>query len=235
MTLYSAPAGVTIAALYVETGGCYFGIEGVDPWDVTRDARNYRGPYPVVAHPPCERWGKFWFGGTSPRQRRRELGDDDGCFLSAFMRVRAWGGVLEHPAGSKAWDTFKLSKPPRAGGWVSVEAHGGFTCCVEQGHYGHGARKATWLYADRVDLPELIWGPSAPARSLPQPQLLPLSPAERRSIQRNGNLNRLPRRERAATPPAFRDLLLSIARSAYPDSTNGRSMTTAPAFLGDGE
>lgn len=47
----------TVAALYVETGGCYFGLEDVDPWDIHRDARLYPGPWPVVAHPPCERWG----------------------------------------------------------------------------------------------------------------------------------------------------------------------------------
>lgn len=27
-----------IAALYVETNGAYYGIEGVDPWDEVRDA-----------------------------------------------------------------------------------------------------------------------------------------------------------------------------------------------------
>lgn len=30
-----------IAALFVETDGCYFGIDGVDPWDQARDARQY--------------------------------------------------------------------------------------------------------------------------------------------------------------------------------------------------
>jgi hypothetical protein len=42
-----------IAALYVQTDGCYYNMEGVDPWDKKRDARLYKGPYPVVAHPPC--------------------------------------------------------------------------------------------------------------------------------------------------------------------------------------
>lgn len=31
-----------IAALYVQTGGCYYGIPDVDPWDEDRDARRYR-------------------------------------------------------------------------------------------------------------------------------------------------------------------------------------------------
>ena len=46
-----------IAALYVESGGSYYGLDGVDPWDETRDARQYAGPWPAVAHPPCQRWG----------------------------------------------------------------------------------------------------------------------------------------------------------------------------------
>jgi len=48
-----------IAALYVEKNGCYFGLDGVDPWDEERDARKYDGPYPVVAHPPCQLWGRM--------------------------------------------------------------------------------------------------------------------------------------------------------------------------------
>ena len=34
-----------IAALYVATGGCYFGLDGVDPWDEARDARLYAGGF----------------------------------------------------------------------------------------------------------------------------------------------------------------------------------------------
>jgi len=149
-----------IAALYVQTGGCYFGLPGVDPYDKKRDARLYAGPYPVVAHPPCERWGRYWGGGPmlhgTPRQKR--LGDDGGCFAAALESVRTWGGVLEHPEGSHAWRAFELNLPPRSGGWVNADFYGGRTCCVEQGAYGHRARKATWLYAARVNLPSLRWG-----------------------------------------------------------------------------
>ena len=41
-----------IAALYVQTGGSYFDLPDVDPYDQDRDARTYAGPWPVVAHPP---------------------------------------------------------------------------------------------------------------------------------------------------------------------------------------
>ena len=39
-----------VAALYVETEGTYFGLDGVEPWDEAKDARRYIGPLPVVAH-----------------------------------------------------------------------------------------------------------------------------------------------------------------------------------------
>ena len=86
-------------------------------------------------------------------------GDDGGCFAAALASVRRWGGVLEHPEGSHAWAHFGLNKPPRAGGWIAADFEGGWTCCVEQGRYGHYARKPTWLLVYGVrDLPDLRWG-----------------------------------------------------------------------------
>ena len=63
----------TIAALYVEENGCYYGLDGVDPWGVTRDARKYDGPFPVVAHPPCARWSALWFGSFSLPKKTEEV------------------------------------------------------------------------------------------------------------------------------------------------------------------
>ena len=148
----------TVAALFVETGGADFGLEGGDPWDIKRDARNYAGPYPVVAHPPCKRWGRYWSGGPSAKVRRK-VGDDQGCFAAALWAVRTFGGVLEHPEASHAWKWYGLAKPPKSGGWIKADKYEGWTCCVEQGHYGHAARKATWLYSVGPKPPELIWGP----------------------------------------------------------------------------
>lgn len=34
-----------IAALFVATGGAYYGLPGVDPWDAERDARKYAGGF----------------------------------------------------------------------------------------------------------------------------------------------------------------------------------------------
>lgn len=199
-----------IAALFVETGGVYFGLPDVDPWDEKRDARLYAGPSPVVAHPPCARWGRYWYGGPllAKQGRRKILGDDGGCFASALASVRKWGGVLEHPEGSHAWRVFGIPRPPRFGGWVAC-LDGGWTCCVEQGHYGHRARKATWLYAYGMTPPALRWGKSAAAFRIDDGFH---TAEERRRATRTGARQRLSHQERAATPPDFRDALLGIAR-----------------------
>lgn len=203
-----------IAALYVAKGGCYFGLPNVDPWDAERDARSYDGPFPVVAHPPCERWGRY-FGGSPTTWPRKIKGDDGGCFAHALAAVRRWGGVLEHPEASSAWAQYRLVAPPYGGPWVPadwIDGHSGWTCCVEQGAYGHRARKATWLYAHGVELPTLRWGAA-------EGDFVRLddgfhSAEERARAVKTGACQRLSKRQRAATPIEFRDLLISMARSA---------------------
>lgn len=200
---------LTIAALFVETGGCYFGLPDVDPWDQPRDARTYLGPWPVVAHPPCERWGRYWHG--SPRKPHQfRLGDDGGCFAAALASIRRWGGVIEHPAYSHAWNAFKLEPPSVHGGWRFTRD--GWTCHVEQGHYGHIARKATWLY---------FVGPHAPSPLIfgACEQRLPQIAVERYGYEyarRAGVMSYIGGRDkskiRAATPIEFRDVLLSMVR-----------------------
>lgn len=108
-----------IAALYVETGGCYFSLPNVDPWDKARDARLYAGPHPVVAHPPCSRWCRL--AGLVEARWGHKRGDGGGCFAAALAAVRRWGGVLEHPAYSDAWVAFGLPRPDRHGGWFGGE------------------------------------------------------------------------------------------------------------------
>ena len=123
--------------------------------------------------------------------------------------------MLEHPADSHAWRVFGLNRPPREGGWVAADAHGGWTCHVEQGHYGHFSRKPTWLYSVGCDLPELTWGPS-PQRLHPV-ALEKYGYAKARRIGMAAMIGGKRKTEiREATPEPFRDVLLSIARSARP-------------------
>lgn len=197
-----------IAALYVSTDGPYFNLPNVEPYDIHRDARTYRGPHKVIAHPPCERWGRYWGGGPMLHgsSRQKLLGDDNGCFAHALWCVRSFGGVLEHPEASHAWAYYGLKKPSIDGGWIKADDYGGFTCCVAQGHYGHAAQKLTWLYANKVDLPELIWG------KCPNKQKLDVgyhSKAERK-LQPKVVGPRLTHKQNIETPIPFRNLLLSI-------------------------
>jgi hypothetical protein len=202
----------TIAALYVETKGVYSSAPGVEMWDKTRDARLYAGPHPVVAHPECQRWGRFWHG--SPRKPHQfKLGDDGGCFAAALAAVRRWGGVLEHPADSHAWKHFGIPRPAREAGWLLCQDdYGGATCYVEQGHYGHIARKGTWLYAVGTELPELDW-------SLGKQRLDPVM-VERHGYEyarRKGLVSMIGGKHkteiRNATPVEFRNILLFMAAS----------------------
>lgn len=191
---------VAIAALYVETNGVYFGLDNVDPWDVKRDARQYRGPHPIVAHPPCSSWCQLAY--INQKRYGHKVGDDGGCFASALRDVRAHGGVLEHPAFSYAWPAHNLQRP-RSGSWQRAGRREWVTQ-VSQIAYGSRARKRTWLLfvGDRQP-PALDWSEREPT-------------AQVSFCKNHGNspLPRLSKKEAKATPLAFRDLLLSIARAS---------------------
>jgi len=202
-----------VAALFVETNGVYYGLPDVDPWDLARDARLYAGPYPVVAHPPCQRWGRY--SETHPITGRiARTGDDGGCFAHALQAVRTYGGVIEHPKDSKAFGEehgFGLGKP-MALGWSRSNDGIGWICQVEQGHYGHFSRKPTWLYAAHCDLPSLIWGRA-------EQRIHPVALAKHgyEKARRIGVMAMVGGKDktriRNATPPEFRDVLLDMARS----------------------
>lgn len=194
------------AALFIHPAGPYANRPGIDAWDKDRDARLYAGPWPVIAHPPCERWGRYWFGGPSVKVRR-ELGDDDGCFKAALASVRKWGGLIEHPEGSHAWRAFGLPIPDFNGGWTQPDLWGGRACCVAQGHYGHRAQKMTWLYKVGEPYPELIWGRFKGGVRI---DLGYHSAEERRRAIKTGVGKRLSKRQRTLTPEPFAELLISI-------------------------
>lgn len=186
----------TVAALFVETDGAYFGLPGVDPWDETRDARQYAGPYPVVAHPPCDRWHQL--SAVNHKRWGFKINEDGGCFRAALEAVRKFGGVLEHPAESRAFKLHGIPEP--AFGCWQLTLDGDWVTEVWQSAYGHRARKRTWLlYRGTPPPPLLNW-----AR---EPGAFQIGYFDQKRPQ-------LPKNERSATPPAFRELLLSIARSA---------------------
>jgi hypothetical protein len=193
-----------VAAIFVQEEGCYAGLPDIDAWPQKRDARKYAGPWPVVAHPPCQLWGPFapinfkrW-GGEHNRP-----GNDGGCFAAALAAVRKYGGVLEHPAGSRAFAAHGIA-PPSGGCWQRLFC-GGWVCEVWQSAYGHRANKATWLY---------YYG------QLPPFNLRWERPIGTHQIgfhdQRGKDANKptLGKREANATPAEFRDALIALARHA---------------------
>lgn len=211
-----------ISALFVQTNGSYYGIPGVDLWDEKRDARLYCGDEPVICHSPCPRWGKMWFGqplAVSKGAPKKILGDDGDCFKSALANVRRCGGVLEHPKGSHAWKHFGLMPPNENGGWTEPDEYGGRSCCVEQGRYGHYARKGTWLYAVGIDFIELRWGVSEANYDPETVARMGIKRAKRLGEvgARGGGKDSSPR---ISTPPEFRDLLINMARSVLTKPTS---------------
>jgi hypothetical protein len=224
-----------IAALYIEPEGCYAGVPGIDAWCELRDARCYGGPYPVVAHPPCQRWGRFWHGSTR-KPHQFKLGDDNGCFKAALDALEHSAGVIEHPCDSHAWRCFGIDPPKQHGGWyhtqppmidridedaptkpTHVKRQGEWwTCYVEQGHYGHMSRKPTWLLTQGLtlsQLPDLNW--SRGAQRLHPTALARHGYEKARRIGMTAMVGGKDKTKiRNATPVEFRDVLIGIAKTA---------------------
>ncbi len=198
----------TVAALFVDPNGVYAGLEGVEVWDEARDARLYDGPWPVVAHPPCQRWCQLAPLNESRLGDGYRVGDDAGWFEAALRAVRTWGGVLEHPALSLAWREFHLPRPGTHG-WTRSFDDDGYTTEIAQVAYGHAARKRTWLYyIGRTPPPSLRWTePVATAR-------VSEFGRTRDRAYRWTSAQGLNEGRSSYTPAAFRDVLLGMARTA---------------------
>lgn len=187
-----------IAALYVERGGPYFGMDDVDPWDKERDARLYAGPHPVVAHPPCGPWGELKY---------LYKGDEHDIAPLAIEQVRRWGGVLEHPVRSLLWAHCRIPAPQDL--WL--DEHGGWTIDVAQVDWGHVARKPTRLYFVGVPRSELTF----PAHREPTHWI---GGSRRPHHSKRGavppGIKVCSAQQRRRTPPAFARWLVDLAHLA---------------------
>lgn len=212
-----------IAALYVTKGGTYYGLRGVDPWDKERDARLYDGPYPVVAHPPCARWSRL--AGFTEFRFGLKRGEDGGCFKAALDAVYRFGGVIEHPAYSDAWRRFDLPRPITRHGWTLSLTNDGASCYVEQGRYGLPVKKATWLYAYGVELPELKWGYTSDGDDVGGMDAWRDRFGGRRAAWEESTVSHYDENgvrhrpshlgQHSTTPDEFRDVLIGMARTSF--------------------
>lgn len=134
-----------VTVLFAREDSIYKDIPGVDVWDINRDARNWPGGTPVIAHPPCRAWGRL-------RKLANPRPDEKALAIFALSKVRENGGVLEHPSGSTLWPERGLPAPGK------FDEFGGWTLPIHQKCWGHRAEKSTFLYivgcAPR-DIPEM--------------------------------------------------------------------------------
>jgi hypothetical protein len=203
MTSDSPSLGPTVAALYVDPRGPYPRLAGVYCWAAPeRDAKEYAGPWPVVAHPPCGPWGKL---------RHLSRHDDPACAPRAVEQVRAFGGVLEHPAGSLLWNECDMPLP-----WCLPDAYGGYSVEIAQCDWGHVARKTTWLYLVGVPTSRLMW----PARREPTHWCSGFRTGGGRVNRYRSKGSAVPpgikvcsAQQRRRTPPALAEYLVGLARS----------------------
>ena len=160
-------------------------------WDEQRNAKLYNGPDPVVAHPPCGPWSRLRFMCTK---------QDPACGPRAVEQVRAFGGVLEHPAESQLWRHCRLPFPGEL-----PDEHAGFTVLVRQVAWGHACEKPTWLYCVGV------------TRSLVYSGIRRGGVASHRIASGpRGPLLSAHKAMRSRTPVPFAEWLISIATQAKP-------------------
>lgn len=122
-----------VAALFVRLDSFYKSMQSVDCWDIGRDARQWPGGSPLIAHPPCRAWGQL-------RHMAKPREDEKALAIFAVEQIRRWGGVLEHPASSTLWSACGLPEPG------FTDEFGGWTLPIKQFDFGHRAEKETRLY-----------------------------------------------------------------------------------------
>lgn len=112
---------VRVAVLYCDINGPYIGMNDVVCYPML--AQYYSEKYPVIAHPPCEAWGRFRW---KARTDFKYLGP------MAIDQVHRVGGIVEHP-----WRTRLFIEHGRPGASVIT---------VDQCKWDHPCRKRTDLY-----------------------------------------------------------------------------------------
>ena len=181
-----------VTALCVRSDSIYKTL-GVNCYDATRDCRNYHGPNPVIAHPPCGRWGKL--------KRMSQATDEEKSIGPwAVAQVRSFGGVLEHPAYSTLWKAAGLPRPGK------TDSYGGYTLDIDQYWWGHRAQKRTWLYVCGCN-PRNV--PAIPIKLGTAPRVITNRPGLKSG--QPGYRKKVTKRERDATPPELAQWLVELA------------------------
>ena len=183
-----------VSVLFARADSVYKTLPGCDVWDAERDARKWQGGSPVVAHPPCRAWGRL-------RHFAKPVPGEMELATRAVDQVRKYGGVLEHPKGSRLW----VSRLPYPG---EIDEFGGFTLPILQFWFGHRCEKATWLYIVGVN----------PDQLPPIPFALGSATHVIQSRKRSDYRPHVPKPEREHTPRQLAEWLVEMARTTKRDS-----------------
>lgn len=184
-----------VAVLFARQDSVYKTLDNVDVWDAQRDALNWPGGLPVVAHPPCRAWGSLSHM-AKPRAGEKDLAP------WAVDMVRRYGGVLEHPKASKLWVAKRLPLPNE------VDEFGGWTLPIFQCNFGHVCEKPTFLYICGVTPSDIPLMPVLPG---PQAKVITKS-RQRKNPDCIGYRMEATKPEREHTPLALAKWLVSIAQ-----------------------
>lgn len=181
---------MSVSVLFARSDSIYFSMPNLDVWDKNRDARNYTGTNPVIAHPPCRAWGKLKHF-AKPLQGEKDLAR---CAAKTVIKN---GGVLEHPNGSSLFSDMQLNQT------AIPDDKGCFTIVVDQHWFGHKAKKQTKLFIcgiKPIDIPPIPLSLSEPLYQVG-------------GNSKNGKKN-ISKKLREATPEKFAYFLIEIARCA---------------------
>ena len=164
----------------------YHAMDAVEVYDARRDALTFSGGTPIVAHPPCRGWSAKCRHQAKPEPGEMDLG------LWCCDRLRDCGGVLEQPAWSHLFAAGRLPAPLHDDGDL-------WTVQVEQYWWGFPTPKPTWLCFCGVDPADV----ELPFR---------LRARGSRKANRYDAWSKLTAKKRSATPIAFAEWLVAIAR-----------------------
>jgi len=106
----------------------------LDVYDKDRNALTWKGGKPGIYHPPCTLWGNLKHFSKADKSEKFYA-------LWSVEMINTYGGILEHPRGSKIWKY----------------CHKGFILWINQNWFGHPYLKPTGLYIvgiNKKDIPE---------------------------------------------------------------------------------
>jgi hypothetical protein len=126
-----------VPVYFVASKSNYYKLD-CDCYDIVRDSLSTVSRIPGIYHPPCRNWSKL-------RKMSNFYPGERWLAIWSLIRVRRYGGVLEHPTGSLLFKKYIVH--PKNG----LDQYGGFSICVNQHWFGFKAEKSTMLYIVGID------------------------------------------------------------------------------------